>query len=274
MKARPGAIVVGVIAVGLAAGGLFFGLGGASGGGESNASLPRATRPPVTVAPPDPAVAETQPPPPLTIEEGVEVAVVPNVIGVSQSIAESRLTGFAVVVETVQATDSDHIDEVTAQQPVSPGSIAAGGTVTITIALQPEPATIPADPVPAGEFTAIDVDAVLEGDCANGSLVGEEFLYETVDCDQFHDMQLIERIELEGGPEDFDQLAIDALLTKQCDAVLEDFVGVHPERSALRPLTIRPNAEQYVSAGDRISVCALLPKNSVRIAGSARGSLW
>jgi len=286
---KPGAVGVAVIAIALVVGGLFFGLGGLSGEGASTGSVPRATLPPSTVAPPAPAVIGTSPVPDTTtapepepeaapITEAVsdddDTLPVPNVIGVSQATAESRLTNFDVAVTVVDSTEAQFLDVVSAQSPAAAERLPAGGTVSITVSMQPEPETIEVDPPPSGSFDRVDFAALEEGECGNGAVVDETLVYELVDCDEFHDVQLIQRFDVEGAPDDFDELEIDDLIREQCEQPYEDFVGVESRDSGLFLRTIRPNPERYVAEGERRSLCVVVPLRPVRIQGSAENSLW
>lgn len=269
-------IGVAAIAVALAAGGLFFGLAGMSGDPGTADSVPLATLPPSTVAPPPPAVVDSQPGQPqstVTFPEGTETLPVPNVIGVNQATAESRLVSFEVEITTVIATEAEFFDEVSEQSPAAAGRLPAGGTVVLTLSLQPTPETIPADPLPVG-VTASDLDALAPGDCGNYTIVEELLVYERVECDGFHDAQLIARFDLQGAPAEFDQLAIDELVFDQCLQPYRDFLGVDLDDSKLRLRTIRPNDVRYASEGERTSACLVFPPDTVRILGSAEGSLW
>lgn len=284
---KPGVVGVAVVAIALVVGGLFFGVGGFSDDGGSTASVPRATLPPSTVAPPAPAVVGTEPdstapvttqadPTPTTVAapEGNETLPVPNVIGVSQATAESRLGDFDVQVTTVAATDAEFLDEVSEQTPEAAARLPAGGTVSITVSVQSAPETIPVDPIPVGAATRVDFAALEDGDCGNGAAVDEILLYERVECDEFHDVQVIQRFDVEGAPDDFDELEIDDLIRDQCRQPYLDFVGVDVGDSNLFLRTIRPNPERYVSEGERTSLCLVVPPRLVRIQGSAEGSLW
>lgn len=278
---KPGAIGVAAVAIALVAGGLFFGLGGSSGEGGANDPVPLATLAPSTVAPPAPAVVATAPGstspdarPPATFPEGAETLPVPNVIGVGQATAEARLADFEVAVVTIEATDADFFDEVTEQRPAAAERLPAGGTVTITIALQATPETVPADPLPISEFSAVDLDALQAGECGNGAVVDDVFVYERVECDELHDVQLITRFDVENAPDDYDRLALLDLVRDQCEQPYEDFVGVEPDDSQLSLSTIQPLEELYESEGERESLCVVRASGPFRIEGSAAGSLW
>lgn len=286
---RPGAIGVAVVAIALVAGGLFFGLGGPSSDGGPAGSIPRATLPQSTVAPPAPAVVGTGPPATptspgastatspettVTFPEGTETLPVPNVLGVSQATAESRLADFEVEVTVVAATEAELFDVISDQNPAGGGRLPAGGTVSITLSYQPTPVTIPADPLPVGEFTAVDYADMEVGDCGNGAVVEEILVYERIDCDEFHDVQLIDRFDVEGGPDEFDQLELDELVRDQCEQPFEDFVGAETGDSELLLRSIRPNDTRYGTEGERTSLCVAIPQGTARIQGSAEGSLW
>ncbi len=274
---KAGTIGVTAVAVALVAGGLFFGLVGVSNGNDTADSVPVATLPPSTVAPPAPAVVDSQPVPSqstTTVPEGTETLPVPNVIGVNQATAEARLVDFVVDVTTVIATDAEFFDEVIEQSPAGAERLPAGGTVFLTLSLQPTPETIPADPLPVGGFTASDLSALEPGDCGNYSVVEEILVYEPVSCDEFHDAQLIARFDLQDAPAEYDQLAIDDLLFDQCLQPYRDFLGVDLEDSELRLRTIRPNDVRYVTEGERTSACLVFPADTVRIRGSAEDTLW
>lgn len=271
---RSGAVAVAGVAVALVAGGVFFGVGGTSGDSPSAASVPIATLPPVTVAPPAPAMVGDDAVEAVSSIDDTGTLPVPNVIGVSQTVAESRLSDFEVEVVTATATDADFFDAVSAQQPGPSERLPAGGTVTITLSVQPTPETIPADPLPLGTPVSVDLVDMRDGDCGNGSLVDDQLVYEPVDCDEFHDAQLISRFAVEGAPDDFDRLALDDLLLDQCAERFEEFVGVELGDSRLSLQTVRPDEQTYVSEGDRMSLCFLLGDTEVRIQGSAEGSLW
>ncbi|MEP1122901.1 MAG: PASTA domain-containing protein [Ilumatobacter sp.] len=274
---KAGTIGVTAVAVALVAGGLFFGVAGMTGDGDTADSIPLATLPPSTVAPPDPAVVDSQPvqpPSTATSPEDDETLPVPNVIGVNQATAEARLVNFAVDVTTVIATDAEFFDEVIEQSPAQAERLPAGGTVFLTVSLQPRPETMPADPFPVGEVTASDLSGLEPGDCANYTVVDEILVYEPVDCDEFHDAQLIARFDLQDAPAEYDQLAIDDLLFDQCLAPYRDFLGVDLVDSDLRLRTIRPNDVRYASEGERTSECLVFPADAVRIRGSAEDTLW
>lgn len=277
---KPGTVGVISVAVALAAGGLFIGLGGLSDDAGSAASVPRATLPASTVAPPAPAVIGSEPAgssttdPDTTIPDGVETLPVPNVIGTNQSTAEARLRDFAVDVTTVTATEARFIDAISDQEPAAAERLPAGATVSITLSIQPVPETIPADPIPVGQFTAVDLSDLDVGECGNASLVGDQLVYARVECEEFHDLQLILRFDLEDAPADFDELALDELIREQCEQTFEDFVGLSARDSSLSLQTVRPNPERYVSEGERTSACAVIPDRDVRVQGSAEGSLW
>ncbi len=273
---KAGTIGVTAVAVALVAGGLFFGVAGMSGG-DTGDSVPLATLPPSTVAPPAPAVVDSQPVQPqstATFPEGTETLPVPNVIGVNQATAEARLVNFAPDITMVIATDAEFFDEVIEQSPVGAERLPAGGTVFLTVSLQPTPETIPADPLPVGEFVASDLSGLEPGDCGNYTVVEEILVYERVDCDEFHDAQMIARFDLQDAPADYDQLAIDDLLFDQCLQPYRDFLGVDLEDSKLRLRTIRPNDVRYASEGERTSECLVFPSETVRISGSAEDTLW
>jgi len=286
---KPGAVGVAVVAIALVLGGLFFGVVGPSDDGASTASVPRATLPPSTVAPPTPAVVgtepEPEPAPPVTtqasaasttnaVPDAPETLPVPNVIGVSQATAESRLGDFDIDVTTVAATDAEFLDEVSEQNPDPAERLPAGGTVSITVSVQSAPDTIPVDPIPIGEVIGVDLTALEAGDCGNGAVVDEILVYERVECDEFHDVQVIQRFEVEGAPDEYDQLEIDDLIRDQCEQPYQDFVGVDTQDSNLFLRTIRPNPDRYVSDGERTSLCLVVSMRSVRIQGSAESSLW
>ncbi len=276
---KPGTIAVVVVATALVLGGLFFGLGGPSERGASSDSIPRATLPPSTVAPPAPAVIGTDAPPEPSESEGTSVGdaetlPVPNVIGVSQATAEARLSDFAVSVTTAFATDPDFFDAVSAQSPVAAERLPAGATVSITLSVQPTPETTPADPVPFGELTRADLADLGDGDCANRSVVDSEFVYELADCDVFHDVQLISRFDLDNAPDQYDSLALDELVRDQCEDRFEEFVGVELRDSQLSFTSLRADRETYENNSDRVVLCLLKPDESVRIRGSAANSLW
>ena len=274
---RPGAVGVAAVAIALVVGGLFFGLGGLSSDTYSADSVPRATLPPSTVAPPAPAVVGTEPPltqTTVTFPEGTETLPVPNVIGVGQATAEARLTDFEVEVTTVIATEAGFLGAVSKQSPEAAERLPPGGTVTITLSLQPAPETIPADPVPVGEFTGVDLTALEAGDCGNGAVDDALLVYERVDCGEFHDLQVIRRFDVVNAPDEYDELELDDLVRDQCQQPYEDFVGVSLRDSNLVLRTIRPNDVRYVTEGERRSLCVVVPSPTVRIQGSAEGSLW
>ncbi len=278
---KPGTVAVVLVAIALVVGGLFFGLGGSPGREVSTESIPRATLPPSTVAPPAPAVIEgdSQPEvaPPQSVATGAregDTLPVPNVIGVSQATAEARLAAFEVAVTTTFAVDPDFFDAVSAQSPAAAERLPAGATVTITLSVQPSPDTIPAEPVLTGELTTGALGDLDDGDCANGSLVDSEFVYELIDCDEFHDVQLVSRFVLENAPDEYDSLALAELVRDQCEVRFEEFVGVESRDSQMVFKTARPEREAYESENDRVALCVLTPNEQVRISGSALDSLW
>lgn len=271
---KPGAVGVAMVALLLAAGGLFFGLGGVSGGSSGPDSVPKATLPPVTVAPPPPAVIGSELVPAATFPEGTETLPVPNVIGVNLATAEARLANFDVEVATVTATDAEFFDAVTAQRPAAAERLPAGGSVSITFSLQPTPETIPADPVPVGEFSVVNMTELEEGDCGNGAASDGVLVYERVDCDDFHDVQLIQRFDVENGPDEYDADELSDLVREQCQEPFRDFVGVDPQDSKLFLQIVRPNDVRYGSERERLSLCVLYPSSTSRLRGSAEGTLW
>ncbi len=84
----------------------------------------------------------------VTVSKGVEQGQVPNVVGLSQSDAETTLegAGFKVTITTATSTDVPAGD-VMSQSPAAGTVIAAGSTVTIKVSTgAPAPPTTPTTP--------------------------------------------------------------------------------------------------------------------------------
>ncbi len=298
------AAAVTTTAIALVGGGLYL---VAAGGGADEAATTAApaTRPPVSEAPADavdpgidpgaapdvtvdPGISGPASGPVTTAAEGPAVdTVLPvsdaedglfpvaNVLGVSRSVAEARLSVFDVQVEVVTASNVNDFDEVTEQTPGGGERLAAGGTVELVFSERPRPETVNADPFPTEAVDSVEFDGLERGDCAVFSVEERVLVFEPIDCDEAHDAQLIARFDLVDGPEEFDEAVIDRLIRAHCDPIFLEFVGVSRlDSEAFRQFTVRPNAERYASEGERESLCVILPANGVRTLGSAEGTLW
>jgi beta-lactam-binding protein with PASTA domain/predicted Ser/Thr protein kinase len=80
----------------------------------------------------------------IVVSSGKERVIVPKVVDVKEDEARSTLEGlgFTVVTKEQESTDKD-AGMVLAQSPVADGKLAKGGTVTITVAKEPEPVDVP-----------------------------------------------------------------------------------------------------------------------------------
>jgi hypothetical protein len=275
MSSRATNAGVAVVAVALAAGGVFFGVRGADdSGGSSPDSVPIATNPSVTVSPPSPAAVETIPA--VTVADGSAddgLLPVPNVLGVPENVARSRLDAFDVVVSRVPTTIPDEFDEVTSQDPAAASRLKPGGTVDIVLSERPAPDTIEVEPFPAGEFDLVDLDALEPGECGTRRLAERTLLFDPVECAMAHDLEMIARFELEDAPETYDDDVVSRLVREECARVFEEYVGLEPADSDLISYSIRPSPDVYAE-GERTSECAVRSKDGVQILGSAQGTYW
>ena len=84
----------------------------------------------------------------ITVSKGVEQGQVPNVVGLSQSDAETTLEGAGFKVTITKATSTDvPAGDVISQSPAAGTVIAAGSTVTIKVSTgAPAPPTTPTTP--------------------------------------------------------------------------------------------------------------------------------
>lgn len=232
-----------------------------------------------------PEVAESTTTAPPAVVDGDGTLPVANVVGQSQSIAESRLANFEVEVEVVDALDDDDFDTITAQTPLPGSRLPPGGLVSIELSVQPTPETVEADRVDLLDFDIVDrpdVIALGDGECAvlgPSDLVdpdGQRVLgFEPIDCDEPHDAQMITTIQLQSGPDVFDVDEVTDALRRECRPFFEEFVGVRDfESNVLGLFTVRPEPDRYDSEGDRTAFCMILVTDDVRVIGSAENSLW
>lgn len=286
MSDRRTNVAVAVVALALAGGGVFIGLRGLSDDDiAAPESVPIATLPPVTVAPPAPAVIETLPtgsdgtdptdatvdPTDATADDGL--LPVPNVLGVSEAVARSRLDDFEVEITRVSTLDPEDFDEVTAQEPAAASRLEAGGTVRVVFSARPRPETIEVEPFPAGEFDSVDVDQLEPGGCGVRRLDDRVLFFDPVDCAEPHDVQLIERIQLQDAPAEYDESAFARLTEDQCEPVFERFVGIELADSELRLYSLRPSPARF-DAGDTTAACAVRTFDGIQLIGSAEDSYW
>ena len=87
----------------------------------------------------------------ITVSKGVKQGQVPNVVGLSQSDAETTLEGAGFKVTTTKATSTDvPAGDVISQSPAAGTVIAAGSTVTIKVSTgapaEPATPTTPTEP--------------------------------------------------------------------------------------------------------------------------------
>ena len=278
MSDRRTNVAVAAVALALAGGGIFIGLRGLSDDDAAAPdSVPIATLPPVTVAPPAPAVIETVP----AASDATDAAdatddgllPVPNVLGVSEAVARSRLDDFEVEITRVATIDPEDFDEVTAQEPAAASRLEAGGTVRLVFSERPRPETIEVEPFPAGEFDSVDVAQLAPGGCGLRRLDDRVLFFDPIDCAEPHDVQLIDRIELQDVPAEYDASAFARLTEDQCEPVFERFVGIEYTDSELSLYSLRPSAERF-EAGDTTAACAVRTFDGIQLIGSAEDSYW
>ena len=267
-------VAVAAVAVALAGGGVFIGLRGLDDDAEPD-SLPEARRPPVTAPAPEPADVETIPAVTQPGGGGDDgLLPVPNVIGVNEAVARTRLVDFDVQVAFVDTTIPEDFDEVTSQDPAAAARIAPGAPVDLVFSSRPVPESVASEPIPLADVDAIDVDSLAVGDCGVFRVADRLLVYDPIDCAMAHDLELIADFDLEDGPAAYDEDVVGRLVEDRCDLEYETYVGLAPDDSQLISLSIRPNPTRYDSEGERASNCAVRSLDGTRIVGSAQGSFW
>ena len=252
---------------------------------DAETTVPAETAPATTLSATSTTttVPATTVPVPVLDEDGT--LPVPNVVGQSQAVAESRLANFDVEITVVDATESDDFDIITSQSPTPGARLPPRGLVSLELSVQPVAETVDADVVRLTDFDIVDRPAVValdDGECAvlgPSDVVdpdGQRVLgFEPIDCDEPHDVQMISAIELQRGPDVFEVDAVTEVLRRECRPFFEDFVGVREFESRTFGLfTIRPEPERYDTEGDRTAFCMVLVTVDARVIGSAEGTLW
>ena len=148
-----------------------------------------------------------------------------------------------------------------------------GATVDLVLAERPSPVTVAAQTNIGDVVDFWDVDDTEPGGCYNGRPSGGGLVFDSVECIEPHDVQLVGIVEIDVS-DAFDVERIDDQLAIQCSFVHEVFVGAPYEQSRLATFTIRPHPDRW-AIGERQGHCFVLaPSSGQRLVGTAEMSLW
>ncbi|MBX9471731.1 septum formation family protein [Microcella sp.] len=175
-----------------------------------------------------------------------------GVVALSLAIATGTLS-TAVGVATGAVGVSEAVADFSADTPID---------VTEVLGIEPDASVLDDDEVPFAELTV--------GMCVNDADLGD-FLWglPVVDCDEPHDSEIYEIVDLPAGDYPGDD-TVYALSDELCFQAFEAYVGLPYDESELYFLFYSPDKRSW-GVDDRAVVCTLYDPDG-QIEGSARGS--